>query len=249
MMTLGERLKAWRAEKNIGQKEASTIFGIPFRTYQNYEMDHSPPGAESMKSFIRAGINANWLLTGEGDMLLSGPISSAPSGKNADRSLKERQDEQHRQKEGRGTGQAEDSIMPDFALVPFFDIEASAGNGSQVNHELQTSEMAFRRDWLSSKGLQADKCALIKARGDSMETTIHAGDLLLVDTRIHSIKDDAIYIIESENHLVVKRIQQSLDGSVTIISDNQRYKTQIIEPSRAKELKIVGRVRWYGHEI
>ena len=180
-------------------------------------------------------------------MLLSGPISSAPLDEDADRSLKERQDELHRQQAGREAREAE--RLQDFALVPFFDIEASAGNGSQVNQELQTSEMAFRRDWLIGKGLQADKCALIKARGDSMEPTIHAGDLLLVDTRIHSIKDDAIYIIESENHLVVKRVQQSLDGSVTIISDNPRYEKQVIEPTRAKELKIVGRVRWYGHEI
>jgi phage repressor protein C with HTH and peptisase S24 domain len=137
----------------------------------------------------------------------------------------------------------------EFELVPFFDVEAAAGAGSQVNSELQTSEMAFRRDWLSSKGLQADKCALIKARGDSMEQTIYDGDLLLVDTRIHSIKDDALYIIESDNHLIVKRIQQTLDGSLMIISDNPRYEKQIIEPKRAKELKIVGRVRWYGHEI
>lgn len=31
----------------------------------------SAPGAEAMERFVRAGANANWLLTGEGPMLLA----------------------------------------------------------------------------------------------------------------------------------------------------------------------------------
>lgn len=183
-------------------------------------------------------------------MQLRGPTSSTPFDENLDIAVCARHDELHQQGVGRGVRITELALpMQDFALVPCFDVEAAAGSGRQVDQELQTSEMAFRRDWLSSKGLQADKCALIKARGDSMEPTIYDGDLLLVDRRIDSIKDDAIYIIESDNHLVVKRIQQALDGSLTIISDNSRYEKQVIDPNRARGLKIAGRVRWYGHEI
>ncbi|WP_198014543.1 S24 family peptidase [Methylobacter marinus] len=190
------------------------------------------PGAEAIEGFIRAGINANWLLTGQGEMLLSEAVgAAAPPGV---ASIKEQEKK------------IDDS---EFELVPYLDIEASAGNGSLIDQELQTSQMAFRRDWLIQRGLQSSKCTLIKARGDSMEPTIHDGDLLLVDRRIVSIKDDAIYIIESENHLVVKRVQQALDGSLIIISDNPRYEKQVISPERARELKITGRVRWYGHEI
>jgi transcriptional regulator with XRE-family HTH domain len=69
-MTIGARLKEWRALKKLGQKEASSISGVSFSTYQNYEMDISPPGAKSLTGFIKAGINANWLMTGEGPMLL-----------------------------------------------------------------------------------------------------------------------------------------------------------------------------------
>ena len=71
MHTIGDRLKAWRGSKRLTQPEAATCLGIPFRTYQNYEGDVRPPKTDALRAFVRAGINANWLLTGEGPMLLS----------------------------------------------------------------------------------------------------------------------------------------------------------------------------------
>ncbi|WP_333873106.1 S24 family peptidase [Methylobacter sp.] len=141
------------------------------------------------------------------------------------------------------------TYIDQLALVPFYDVEASAGHGSLVDQEQQISQMAFRKDWLKQKGLQSNKCALIKAKGDSMEPTIYDGDLLLVDVSIDSIKDDSIYIIQADHHLSVKRIQQDFDGSLIVISDNPRYEKRIISSVQAKEVKIAGRVRWYGHEI
>lgn len=70
-MTIAERLKQWRAKKDLDQKEACAIFGVPYSTYQKYELDKTQPGAEAIKGFIHAGINANWLLTGKGPMLLA----------------------------------------------------------------------------------------------------------------------------------------------------------------------------------
>jgi phage repressor protein C with HTH and peptisase S24 domain len=82
-----------------------------------------------------------------------------------------------------------------------------------------------------------------------MEPTIHDGDLLLVDTQANTIKDDAIYIVQADHHLIVKRVQQALDGSLIIISDNKRYENQTIGSDQAEKVKVAGRVRWYGHEI
>jgi phage repressor protein C with HTH and peptisase S24 domain len=82
-----------------------------------------------------------------------------------------------------------------------------------------------------------------------MEPTINYGDLLLLDTRVNAIKDDSIYILQTDHHLIVKRVQLSLDGSLLIISDNKRYATQTLSADQAKDVKVVGRLRWYGHEI
>ncbi len=82
-----------------------------------------------------------------------------------------------------------------------------------------------------------------------MELTIHDGDLLLVDTSIDQIKDDSLYTVQTDHHLIVKRLQQDWDDSLIVISDNPRYEKRIISPEQAKEIKIAGRARWYGHEI
>lgn len=68
--TIGARLKAWRDEMKLSQKDAATQSCIPARTYQDYEREVRLPGAESMEAFVRAGINANWLLTGDGPMTM-----------------------------------------------------------------------------------------------------------------------------------------------------------------------------------
>ena len=55
----------------MSQKDAATHFGVTPRTYQDYERGLKAPGAGAVEAFVRAGINANWLLTGEGPMLLA----------------------------------------------------------------------------------------------------------------------------------------------------------------------------------
>ena len=81
-MTIGGRLKEWRSKNKVGQKDASAIFGVSYSTYQKYELDSSIPGGEAIEAFVKAGINANWLLTGQGPMLVADTVSqpSAPIG-------------------------------------------------------------------------------------------------------------------------------------------------------------------------
>lgn len=70
-MDLGTRLKAARAALKLKQEDVVTISGIPMSTYRKYEGGGSAPGADAIAGLIRTGINANWLLTGEGPMLLA----------------------------------------------------------------------------------------------------------------------------------------------------------------------------------
>lgn len=65
----------------LKQEDASSKFGVAKSTYQKYEAGSSIPGGEAIAGFIGAGINANWLLTGEGPMLLKDlqpPALAAP---------------------------------------------------------------------------------------------------------------------------------------------------------------------------
>lgn len=233
-MNISERLRLLRTKLNLSQSAAAIKFNIPLGSWKQYEKGPSEPGSGALRNLANGGVNIHWLLNGSGEMLLN-TAHVASESTNDSYSI----ENDHEFPSG----------FEKFALIPFCDEKDFLEAGSFVDQEPQISQIAFRKDWLKQKGLQVSKCALIKAKGDSMEPTIHDGDLLLVDRSIDAIKDDAIYIVQTDHHLIVKRIQQSLDGSLTIISDNKRYKEKEIGPEQAKDIKIAGRVRWYGHEI
>jgi transcriptional regulator with XRE-family HTH domain len=79
MQTIGNRLKVWRETVSMRQGEAAAMLGLHAGTYQNYERDVRAPNAEGFQAFVRAGINANWLLMGEGQMLLAAEPKQRPT--------------------------------------------------------------------------------------------------------------------------------------------------------------------------
>lgn len=134
------------------------------------------------------------------------------------------------------------------ALIAFYDVHASAGNGSAVSAEDVICQFAVRKDWLSRKGLKASDLSMISARGDSMEPTIRDGDMLMVDRNVSRLVGDGIYLVERDNDLYCKRLQKRFEGGVTIMSDNEKYKPQQLTAQAATELNVVGRVIWVGGE-
>ncbi|MDD2725204.1 MAG: S24 family peptidase [Methylovulum sp.] len=232
---------------NLSQPEAALKFNLPLGSWKSYEKGPSKPGSDAMYNLADGGVNVHWLLTGEGNMLLQPALPSLVTAKEL---YREPVGSDYQGLLARGAMAEESSeAWQDFALIPYFDVELSMGGGSLIDQELITSHMAFRRDWLQQRGLKAANLLLAKGRGDSMEKTIYHGDLLLIDHTINTIIDDSIYVLMLGAHTVVKRVQQFFDGSLSIISDNDIYPKQTIPPEKAQELKVVGRVKWYAHEI
>lgn len=136
-----------------------------------------------------------------------------------------------------------------FILVPRYDVQAAAGGDSIIHSEQVVDSLAFRSSWILELGLKPDALALISARGDSMEPTLHPGDLLLIDLSNSSVREDAIYAIQNDGSLVVKRVQKLFDGSIVIKSDNPEYREQVIDKELLETVRIVGRVVWAGRRL
>jgi phage repressor protein C with HTH and peptisase S24 domain len=136
-----------------------------------------------------------------------------------------------------------------FALVPQYDVTASAGPGRVVDQEEEVGKLAFRRSWLRSRGLKPGTCVAITVSGDSMAPTIRDGALVLVDTRQAQPREEGIYIIQVDGHLVAKRLQLDFRGGLYIRSDNQAYREQHLDAEEAEQLCVVGRVIWAGSEV
>ncbi len=133
---------------------------------------------------------------------------------------------------------------PPFVAAPRYEVLAAAGAGAQVESEALSGYLAFTRTWVRGRQLVPDQLAVIEVQGDSMEPTLHGGDVVLLDMRTQQPRDNTIYTLRLDTELVVKRLRK--DGSEWFIhSDNPAYRP---EPLGA-DATIVGRVVWLGREL
>lgn len=232
---LGSRIKEAQKAAGITQEKAARELNIALPTLNKYIKGHRVPDAILLSHMAKLfKCDPAWLLTGEGDMTIAGA--------NVSRQLK-------------GVRQTpkpfnDKTTPPDgFILVPHYDVEAAAGAGTVIHSEQVVDSLAFRAQWIKELGLTPDALALISTRGDSMEPTLHPGDLLLIDLSSAAVCEDAIYAIQNDGSLVVKRVQKMFDGSMLIKSDNPAYREQVIEKERLETVRIIGRVVWAGRRL
>jgi len=135
----------------------------------------------------------------------------------------------------------------DFVHVPVYDVHASAGYGSLIHSEQIVDHLAFKKTWLSQDlSIAGSELALVTVKGDSMEPTLEEGDLILVDLIQNEVQRDGIYLIQFDGALLAKRIQRDYDKNIHIISDNPLYKEFVLVSEQTNQVKIVGKVVWFG---
>jgi phage repressor protein C with HTH and peptisase S24 domain len=230
------RLKAARLSLHREQKEMAEILGISFRSWQDYELGKSVPGGKVFETLTRHGFNANWLLMGEGVMLRADEtlVGDEPSLYHVQ--------------------MVATDLQPDrdgeFVLVPRYEVKASAGGGQLIHSEQIVDYLSFKADWIrNGLGLSEKDLALINVKGDSMEPTLSNEDLILVDMRARQVQDNAVYVLQFNGTLLVKRLQRKFDGSVIVRSDNAIYEPETLKGDQLDALNVVGRVVWCGRRM
>ncbi len=78
----------------------------------------------------------------------------------------------------------------------------------------------FRSDWMQSRGYKPDSLYAIKVRGSSMEKTLYAGDVIVINTADREEKDDEVFVINCSGEVVVKRLMHR-GGAWIMHSDNE----------------------------
>lgn len=142
----------------------------------------------------------------------------------------------------RSTARPEPASWPDYVIAPFMqDVRTAAGTGALVFHEAAEMRVAFHRSVLPS-WLQHDRLICVQAVGNSMEPTIHDGDLVALDHSRNEPLDGQIFVVRTDDGLVVKRLRRRGTLSWTLTSDNPAH------PPRpaATEDRVIGRVAWSG---
>jgi len=70
-MCISERLRQICEAKNWKLTDFAEQTGIAYRTLQGYVGGEREPNAEGMTGIAKAGVNLNWLVSGEGEMFQS----------------------------------------------------------------------------------------------------------------------------------------------------------------------------------
>jgi len=137
-----------------------------------------------------------------------------------------------------------------FILIPRYNVEASAGGGAVVSDEQVVDRLAFREEWVRhALGVKPQDLALVTTIGDSMEPTLHPGDVVMLDMSVTQIQNNALYALQVNGSLLVKRVQRMMDGRVIIRSDNDLYEPETISTDMADSIKVVGRIVWAGRKF
>ena len=144
----------------------------------------------------------------------------------------------------------DDEAKKPFQKVPRLDVRASAGPGGLAVSEDRFDSFGFSERWLRNltQGSPAG-LSLIKAQGDSMETTISSGDDIMVDRNDGLARlRDGIYVLRLDDDLLVKRVARGpVRNRITIKSDNPAYPTW--PDVDISTVSIIGRVVWLSRRV
>jgi phage repressor protein C with HTH and peptisase S24 domain len=146
-------------------------------------------------------------------------------------------------KESLETEISESKEMDNFAFVPLYDAQCSAGDGAWNENSRVLTYICFTRYSLRKQGLTPDHLSAIRIDGDSMEPVLNGGDTVLIDHTRTAIKGEGIYVLRFDGHLYAKRLQRNFDG-VVIISENKHYQPVTVPRDRLDELEVIGRAVW-----
>jgi len=216
---VSDRIRAIADAKSLTLKDLGEQTDTSYRTLQNYISDQRSVGSEFLGALSeKMGVSATWVLTGIGPMLLD---AQQPEHSNFHMPL----------------------MAGDFAQVPRYAVEASAGPGLWVDDEETSGYYAFNRKWLARRGLSPNNLAVIAVRGDSMEPKLRSGDLILIDRSQTDIADGLAYVIRIDNDLLVKSVQRTGAGRVALLSANTFYPPREMDISAlGAQIEVVGRV-------
>ena len=136
-------------------------------------------------------------------------------------------------------------VADGFVRVPVLSASASCGGPDVKNGEVDiVGAIDFRAQFLKTlpgvTGLS--NLHIVHVHGDSMEPTIPARSLCLIDGNQKAIRGDGIYCLGAHGDTYIKRIQKNLDGSLTLLSDNSVYPPQRLVLDDSDFVVIEGRV-------
>ena len=229
MTIIGQRLRAARSLRGFNQGQLASRVATTREAISMVEGGHSRFSVDRLGAAARAlDVSTDYLHGLTDDPTPAGQLAralaAATGGRLDDRSAR--------------AGPGDDG---DYIGVS--ELASAAGGGAVVYDERVTGRIKFRRAWLARHGLVARHCRVIQVIGESMEPTLVDGCSILVNHTSRQRRIGHIYVVRTEDGLIVKRAGKHLSGVWQLVSDNPDKRTW---PNRPwpEDAAIVGEVKW-----
>ena len=267
---LPSRLHRARRESGLTQEEVAERTGVARNTVSRYELGRQAPSGRALLRLAAIyGKPMEWFF-GEEDEPQTAPVhlnaeapesATQPTPESSDVivSLDERLQEFSARfdrletyiraqapvqaiGESRANYDPSNYGTPDRSPVRLSEVASAAGVGAEVYDETPIGLLWFRNDWLLSHSIDPEQSNIISVRGESMEPTLPDGCSILVDRKRREPQDGRIYVMRTEEGLVVKRAGKDAEGNWQIESEHPAWPPV----PWSETTDIIGEVRWYG---
>lgn len=241
--SISERLRGERARLQLTVASLCKLAGgFSARSIYDWESGRGSPKAEFLAVAGSLGIDVPYVLTGSRSISTEDEASSPSSGFHIT------------PKTRKLTGPSPAPIAQEDTLyIPLLSATGSMGPGTEaLAADVVMGDVPVSLTWVQMNlpRSRPEALRLVHAYGDSMRGTLESGDFALVDTDIHSVDIDGVYVLEAHERLFIKRVRQRMDGAYEISSDNPAIK-QIDILNGGHEVRICGMVvyGWNGRRF
>lgn len=132
---------------------------------------------------------------------------------------------------------------PSHTQIAKVKIKVQAGiTGFQVEPEYYEGDtMGVPTDWVVKEKLPTEALLAIVVRGESMETALFDGDVIVVNTQDTKPVDGSVYVVNYEGEVVVKRMVRDA-GMWWLTSDNADQRKYHRKSCKGAECIVIGKV-------
>lgn len=198
MKTLAEKVTHLRTVKGWTQGELAAAVGVTQGSIGNIESGiRENPRAATILGIAKVfGVSPQWLQSGEGPMH-AGTTEAAP------------------------TQAVPLDDNPQYPAIRRVKFKLSAGaSGFGVDYlDEQDAPIVFRREWFDRNGYRPERLFAVRVANGSMEPGLWHGDTVVVNTDQTEPRDGAVFAVNYEGELVIKRLVRD-GGQWWLCSDN-----------------------------
>ena len=214
--------------------------GIDYKTLSRYMRDdiNFTINSDNSDKFHDAGININWLLTGQGEMFKDGD-SKEQKIIELENKIKTLESSLSQKPELSLTLTDASIINYNIIQIPILDIKASAGYGiAGLDHPNVVDYLDISKHLLGRYKPEGVVC--LELTGDSMEPDFRSGDFVLC--AIGCIETNGFYIININGNILFKRLQFIKKEKIIVKSINPAYEPEEITENEKEYFGIIGKV-------